>query len=152
MITLLAQAAADPPKPAFPKGHPFSQMGEYWGTGGEVSWEWLLIGLGGVLVAMSLLSLRAWWRMRDQRPAPLLTFLQVCRLIDLPWADRWLLWRIARRQHLPSPLTLLLCPVTLRHHGRAYAETVGLANPAGRLRRVASLRRRLFGEDTAPSA
>ncbi len=153
VLTLAQAVPAAPPEPeGFPAGHPFAEMSQYWGSSQHVSWEWLFIGVGAILVMMSLLSLRIWWQTRNERPAPLLAFLQVCAAIDLPWGDRLFLWRIARRERLASPLTLLLSPATLRHHGRSYATGVGLANPAGRLRRVASLRRRLFGDAEGPPA
>lgn len=147
MITLGVAASGNiAASSEFPEGHPLSKVGEHWGSGGQVQFEYLLIAIGVVLVALSLVSLHRWWNTRDERPAPTLAFLEVCAAVGLSWGDRLFLWRIARQQRLPSPLTLMLCPITLHHHGKAYAEAVGLANRAARLRRVASLRRRLFAE------
>lgn len=124
----------------------FAEISRHFGSGGGFSFEWLLIAVGLVLFAIGVVSLRTWWKTRHLRSSPLLVFNRVAAACGLSLGDRVLLWRIARQQALPTPLTLLLSPTTLRHHARAYADARGFAGRAALMQRVATLRRRLFAD------
>jgi hypothetical protein len=70
--------------------------------------------LGAVVVGLWLLwhfgarSVRA-----RKRNGPLRLFLELCRAHKLRWADRWLLWRLARAGRLRDPALLFLDPERL---------------------------------------
>lgn len=103
----------------------------------------LLIPMGaGILLSFVLLWAWRWWRARPGASA-LLTYLRLAGLARLSWGEAALLWRIARQQELPTPITLLVSRSTLGRHARAYARQPGV-DRAAVLRRAASLRRRLF--------
>lgn len=124
-------------------------ISEHWGSDTTVSMEWLLIAVGLLLLLIAGLSLRAWWRNRHLRSSPLTVFNQVATACRLSAGERLLLWRIARQQSLASPLTLMLSPTTLRHHGRSFGDRRSRAGQAFQMRRVARLRRKLFAESDA---
>ena len=72
--------------------------------------------------------------------------------LNLTAADLWLLYRIARQQRLPTPLTLLMSPATLRHHAGRFTESFG----AGRTERVTNhverVAQRIFSGDVERGA
>jgi hypothetical protein len=121
------------------------EISRNFGEGGQASFEWLLIAVGLILFLIGSVSLRTWWRTRHLRPSPFWTFHHVAMRCGLTLGERVLLWRIARQQRLPSPLTLLLSPATMRHHARAYARVnAPAAGRAAFMHRVARLRRKVF--------
>lgn len=95
-----------------------------WGTSVSVPVSpTLLIALGLVLAAgaAGVMGVRLWRQRADGRRAGA-TFRLAARRAGLSWRDRWALRRIAARAELPTPLTLLLSPATLRHHAAAVAQ------------------------------
>ncbi len=108
-----------------PRDEVFRQIAEHWDGQAVLPLPWVLIGMGLLLLLLSGLSLAHWWRRRDSRPAPWRVFCRVSHELGLEWSQRWLLWRIARRQGLPTPLALLISPGTLTHHAEAYAAACG---------------------------
>ena len=100
--------------------HGFSQL-----RGGEgLTWQALVVGL--VLLVLVLIIARGFRAIRrsDEQSRPTGLFLQLAEALGLGWRERWLLWRIARQQHLPSAITLLLSRQTLLHQGEAYSQSV----------------------------
>jgi len=111
----------------------------------DLPWELLLVGLGLTLILIVLVSLRRWWRARQDDPSPLVVYSAIARKAGLGWADRFLLWRIARAGNLPTPIALLLARGALRHHARAFASRLG-PRSADRLQaRIARIESDLFG-------
>jgi len=108
-----------------PRDEVFRQLAEHWDGQAVLPLPWVLIALALLLLLLSGLSVAHWWRRRDSRPAPWRVFRRVTDELGLEWSQRWLLWRIARRQELPTPLTLLISPGTLTHHAEAYAAACG---------------------------
>ncbi len=105
--------------------------------------KWLM-GLGAALV-VALLALWLWERhkLHRDRPRPIRIFLRTARGAGLAAADLWLLYRIARRRGLPSPLTLLLSPATLGHHAQLYCSGASPRRQARVMGRVAKIQRTL---------
>ncbi|MEX2212558.1 MAG: hypothetical protein WD768_00425 [Phycisphaeraceae bacterium] len=97
---------------------------------------------------VALLLLWVWLRQRAKAHAaqdtPMSVFRALARQLRVSLFDRLLLMRVARRQELPSPLTLLLSARTIRHHARAFAAPMHRYRAAALMLRVARLRRRLF--------
>ncbi|MHC4994534.1 MAG: hypothetical protein ACYTGQ_05710 [Planctomycetota bacterium] len=113
-------------------------------------WEELRFDLlGYLLMALSLLLLGRllWvWRIRVFRwMEPWRLYARVSRELGLSVADRWRLWRVARREGLCSPITLLLSEATLRHHAERYLDGMGARNAEVERRQVEALSERLFG-------
>jgi len=81
-----------------------------------------------VLICAGLLLLltAAWgwqrYKQRHLRSEPMLTFHQMATAMGLSLKQQWLLVRIARRQMLPTPLTLMLSSATLGHHAQQFAD------------------------------
>ena len=107
--------------------------------------EWIIIGAGVVLLIVAALAIYRLWSHRHERSAPLLVFNRVAASQGLKLADRWFLWRIATQQTLPTPLTLLLSPPTLFHHGRSFAASRAPWRRAAILRHVAAIGQVLAG-------
>jgi hypothetical protein len=84
------------------------------------------------------------WRQRDRSDGASRMFRQVAADLSLRRRDRRLLTQIARQQALPTPMTLLLSPLTLRRHGQRYADQFPRRRQARLLHRLARLRRRAF--------
>ena len=122
-----------------------TQISEHWGSRQVIAVEWVLVAAGLLLLIIAALSLRSWWMTRHLRASPLRVFNQVAVKCGLTARERLLLWRIARHQGLPSPLTLMVCPITFGHHGRAYCRSRG-SDVSSQMRQLARLRRRLFAE------
>jgi len=73
-----------------------------------------LLILGGALVGFWILSLVLARQERNRRcNSPLKLFLSLCKAHELPWSQRWLLWRVARYQRLRDPARLFLEPERL---------------------------------------
>lgn len=102
------------------------------------------------VVALGLVMAWFYWRNRTVHvhegpdPTPLHLFNELSRDLAIPLVDRWLLIRIAREQALPTPITLLVSPRTLRHHASAFAQEFTPRRRSRIIRRVARLRRALF--------
>lgn len=90
----------------------FSRMGEgLRGERGGLSSNQVICGL----VAVAALVLLGWSLLRVFSPqacpnSPRRLFLSLCRAHGLPWAETWLLWRVARARQLHEPARLFLEP------------------------------------------
>jgi hypothetical protein len=131
------------------QGFAIRDISKHWGGASVIDVQWLFIAAGVVIVFVSGLSLHRWWKHRHSRPSPVWVFLAICHELKLGMADQWLLWRIARHQQLPTPLTLLLSRSTLGFHAQAYASSLSESRKARVLRRSTAIGRQLF-EVTAP--
>lgn len=91
----------------------------------------LLVGLGSLISLIWLLSvLMNWQEQGRRRPSPLRLFFELSRAHRLAWTDVWLLWRLARSQHLSDPARIFLEPDRFEP-----AHLVGSLRPsAGRLK------------------
>jgi len=99
---------------------------------------------------LALVGAMLWlaWRNRTlHAPAdatPLRLFNDLARELHLSLMQRWLLIRIARAQNLPSAITLLVSPHTLRHHAAAYSKSLSNRKRTRTLKQIATLRRSVF--------
>ncbi len=112
--------------------------------GSHLDPNWVLPIAGAFAVVFSLLSLVKLVQTHRRQPHSLWVFLCLCRQVGLNWADRLLLYRIARATSLPSPIALMLSPGTLRKHTAAFSQSMGRTQAAAVKLRVASIRRHLF--------
>lgn len=124
---------------------PLHALRDHWGSDVAAPLQWVLIAGGALLMALGVVLMVRWWRGRHQRSKPWAVFQQIAGVAELGVADQWLLVRIARQQRLPTPLTLLLSGRTLRMHGRAFVETQVPWRRVAIMRRIASIRRHVFG-------
>jgi len=111
----------------------------------DLPWELLLVGLGATLIAIVVISLRRWWLARQKDPSPLVLYSAIARKAGLGWADRFMLWRIARAGELPTPIALLLARGTLRHYADAYARRRSSRARDRVIQRIARIEAELFG-------
>ncbi|MFN3168353.1 MAG: hypothetical protein ACE37H_14945 [Phycisphaeraceae bacterium] len=111
----------------------------------DLPWELLLVGLGLTLIVIVAVSLRRWWRARQDDPSPLVVYSAVARKAGLGWGDRFLLWRIARAGDLPSPTALLLARGALRHHAKALMIRLGPRSAERVQVRLERIESELFG-------
>lgn len=140
---ILAQDAPANPTPALDR---FAQISENFTSRQLISPHWLLIAVGAMLLLLSVLSIARWWKHRNEHARPLRVFMTASRMAGLGYADRWMLFLVARHQSLESPLTLLLSPGTFDHHIKAYLNSrPGWRREAVR-RRSQSIRGSLFGD------
>ncbi len=97
-----------------------------------------------VVLAWLLSRMRAMHEQQRGYNRPWGLFFSLCRAHELPWSQRWLLWRLARAWRLKPPARLFLEP--------QWFEVAGLG-PAWRSRaaELKWLRDRLFA-DSPPSA
>lgn len=87
----------------------------------DLPWELLLVGIGLLMLAIVFVSLKRWWKQRQDDPSGTVLYSAIARKAGLKWPDRLLLWRIARACDLPTPTTLLLARGALRHYVDQYA-------------------------------
>ena len=85
------------------------------------------------------------YQTRKLRSAPLYTFHQLATGLGVRLGEQWLLARIARREHLPTPLTLLVSSGTLRHHAGRYVERVSSRRRVRVMAEVGHIERMVFG-------
>lgn len=129
------------------------------GSGGGTGPRWVwpeqstlplkpLLWAATVLVGVLLLAwfgrlARRWWH----RLEPVRVFWALGGRLGLTHADRWWLWRVGRRAKLASPITLLICPSTLRVH--AEAQGGGRSLSVHDTRRLNEVIERLHGPGSA---
>lgn len=144
MIHFLAQAVTDPATSGKLTRVDLKEVQDHFSSSQMIPIEWILLAAGIVLVGISVLSLVRWWKTRHERSNPTLVFIQIGLRMGLGVADMWLLYRIARQQKLPTPLTLMLSPATLDHHTDRFVARY----PPGRAEwvrvRVQGIEQRLF--------
>lgn len=142
----LIQPAEEPAKTYGGLENASKIFGEGWNDANYLPVRWVV---GATVVLLGLLLCIAVFQ-KLQHPAkhtrPLLTFHRFARQLGLSWMDQWLLWRIAHQQHLPSPLTLILSPLTLRHHAAVFLSDLEISRPrrSAIMLRVAAMRRAMF--------
>ena len=107
--------------------------------------RYFFIGASILLINMGFLWLWKRARQRHLRSKPLRTFHCFASSMHLNLADQWLLFRIAHRQALPTPLTLMLSYTTLHHYAHRYAQAIHPARQMAVLAHVATISQRLFG-------
>lgn len=99
-----------------------------------------LLILAGILAVMIIIALVNKFRQRrSNHTSPWGLFLSLCRAHKLKWSERWLLWQLARLEHLADPARLFLEPDWFKSSGLPPA----LRAQAARLK---SIRDRLFAE------
>ena len=111
----------------------------------------VLVASGLALLLASIWGWR-WHQQRHLRSEPISVFHQVASQVGLSLKQQWLLVRIARQQHLPTPLTLMLSSGTLDHHAQAFLQAASARRRdalKGKIHAVATL---LFGQTPAPTA
>lgn len=127
------------------RAHEWSQVwpkalpSDYWTLAG--------VALGVTLLIAALTtgsSLLARLRQPAHSAAPLRLFLHVAGELGLTSAQKLALIRIARRQRLASPLTLLVCPQTFDHHVSQYLHALSPLSRFWVHRHIQSARLRLF--------
>ena len=111
----------------------------------DLPWELLLVGLGATLIAIVAITLRRWWLARQDDPSPLVLYSAIARKAGLGWADRFVLWRIARATGLATPIALLLARGALRHHAGLFATRLGPRSAERFRARMNQIEAELFG-------
>jgi hypothetical protein len=70
-----------------------------------------LIILTAIVAVLFLLSIAIKWvRQNHKQASPLSLFLSLCRAHKLKYSEYWLLWQVAKFQHLTDPARLFLEP------------------------------------------
>lgn len=111
----------------------------------DLPWELLLVGLGTTLIAIVIIAARRWWKQRQDDPSPLVLYSAIARKAGLSWKDRFMLWRIARANDLPTPIALLLARGALRHYAAAFAARLGPKSAVRFNARIHQIESELFG-------
>ncbi len=141
IITLAALATRSPEET-------LRALREGWVNSPVLSW---LLPLGALLLAGLLTAAIILHRRQAGNADAGLTrnFTDLTDGLALSYFDRRLLARIARQQKLPTPLTLLLSPRTMRHHAAAYWRPLSGRTQLRVARRIARLRRHLLSDHAA---
>jgi len=111
----------------------------------QLPWDFLLAGLGALIIAVAAVSLRRWWINRQDNPSPLVLYSAIARKAGLTWSDRFMLWRMARACNLSTPIALLLARGTLRHYARQYAANRSAMSRQRFSQRLSRIESTLFG-------
>lgn len=111
----------------------------------DMPWELLMVGIGATLTAIVVISLRRRWIRRHENPGPLTLFSAIARKAGLSWQDRYILWRIARANDLPTPIALLLARGALQHYAQQYTRHRSITARARLDARLARIEADLFG-------
>lgn len=98
-----------------------------------------------VMVVMGLAWLRQWHKRRPKDPSSSILFRKIARELNIHLLDQWLMFRIARHHHLPSPLTLLMSRQTMVTHAQTYVESLPPLRQTGAQARVTRIIAHLFG-------
>lgn len=101
-----------------------------------------------MILAVVFIGVGGWrWRQtRHLRSKPLLTFHQLATSLGVTLGDQWFLARIARRSGLPTPLTLMLCPATMRHHAAQFVQHASPQRRAKVMARTSGIEHHIFRE------
>ncbi len=120
---------------------------EFQQRGSRIDPDAFMRGLGlllALLIAGWLLARLLPWRwMPWSANSPLALFWSLCRVHRLSWADRWLLWQIAKRQRLRQPASLFLEPERIEPAATAWLSPLQAS-------RLESLAWRLFRDESEP--
>ncbi len=105
----------------------------------------LLLLAGCIVVVWALSYVLTFKERHPSFSSPAGLFLTLCHAHHLPWADRWLLWRVTRAQGLQDPARLFLEPQRLEPNN---------LGPLFRLKadRLRCLRALLFAHPESPSS
>lgn len=116
----------------------------YWPSGqGLIVLAYIFVGLAVLIVGRLVWAgLKTVWK----HGGPMRRYMQIGGEAGLTTADRWWLWCVARRCGLSTPLTLLTCRATLRHHAQKFLEMLPRYHAARLQARLDRIDRRLFGE------
>lgn len=146
---LLTLAQADPVNPPRQPRVNLREVQYHFSGDSMIPIEWIVVATGLVLLVIGAMSLYRWWKTRHLRSNPMLVYYQIGVGLDLSLSDLWLLYRIARREHLPTPLTLMMSPNTLHHHAERYVERMSPGRAEVITRHVARISRTVFGGGSA---
>jgi len=147
--TLLAQSQRSHPMPG---GYAFKDVADNFGSDGLIATNLLMVAVGALMLLISGLSISRWWKHRGEYSNPLLVFIRIAGVVGLSYRDQWLLWRIARRTSLASPLSLLLSPGTFESHAKAYLQHLPGWRLTGTRQRAKAIRSTLFTDLTPTGA
>jgi hypothetical protein len=114
--------------------------------------RYLAVGVGVVLLIVAVVWLYRVYKEQRLQSAPLVLFRQAVAGMGLSMSEQWLLARITRHESLPSPLSLLCSPATLRHHALRYAHGQSAGARARTLAKVEHIARVVFGSSAGEPA
>jgi len=141
-------AGAGGPRPADEQTSTFLQNISAFMTENLFS-TWALIGL--VLLVFAAVG-GVWgyrrWQMRDLHAPHMLIFREIASEFGLRLRDQWLMYRVASRGSLPSPLTLFMSADTYQHHVARFIATVSEARRNRVREQLAQIRKQLYGAQT----
>lgn len=109
------------------------------------AFRWVIVTITLITLMLVGIWLQRFIQQRRLMSRPIRIFHTLANELKVPLADQWLLVRIANQQSLPTPLTLLLSPETLRHHANHYAQALPPAQRDLTMARVEKLRQKVFG-------
>ena len=118
----------------------------WWSEGPSLPMQqlgWMALALATVMAVGLAIT---YYRALARRMQPLWIYRRIAIDLGLSGAQQWRLYRVARQQHLTSPLTLLLSPATFTHHTTAYIAQLTTKKLPTRSTELHTLRDRLFGE------
>ncbi len=118
---------------------------EFFDSSRLFDFRWLLLVALLVLLAGVALWLYRLHRRKVLTTGPMGLFHRTANELGLGLTEQWLLYRVATQQGLPTPLTLLLSPATLRRHGYAYASQLPLHKREDFLAHFERLATKIFG-------
>ena len=153
-FSVLAQAASASSDAAAETGTSVERLNEIsknLTSEGLISSHWLIIAIGLVLLLLSSLSIMQWWQRRHEQSHPWLLYLSTARYAGLGLRHQWVLFWVARRQKLVSPITLMLSPGTFDVHIKAYLESQPSWRREGLQRSLQEVRDILYGDVVAVS-
>ncbi len=106
---------------------------------GPILWVIALAGVG-----FGFWHVRRHWPEWSRHLEPLRCYCRLARKVGLAWRDIVMLWWMARRCGLSSPLTLMVCDATLTAHADHLVERLSPGHARRFMRQVESIRLRLF--------
>ena len=106
----------------------------------------ILLGTVAVLCLLLLiLMFTRYLRETRRRYRPMGVFMKVGKSMGLGLLDRLWLVRVAKREGLVSPLTLLMSPATLSHHTNRYLKRLSTSEASHMSYRLRMIQDQLFG-------